>query len=379
MNLTSQTMLQHDKSLDFTMRTCNWRQIRFHCLKFAIGDKSNFLQVCKMLKLEASRNYPNLKNIMAKKLGRIGEIKNLREIWANEASDFTKWLAEEENLNLLSEAVGVDLELIKTEADVGRYSVDILAKESNTERKVVIENQIEPTNHDHLGKVITYAAGHDAALAIWIVRDAKEEHAKAVEWLNDHTDDSIGFFLLEIKVLKIDDSLPAPQFKVIVKPNEWAKAIKADSGSQHGLTDTKQRQFQFWTDFRSYLKQKDASISCQTPRGQHWYTFRIGTSIAHISTEVNTQKGFISCGLYIPKNKELFEFLKTKKDEIEDKFGKCKWIDAKVASRILLIKEMDEVMSDNAFHREEEFQWFYTKLVGFKKVFSPMIKDFLKK
>lgn len=202
---------------------------------------------------------------MAKKLGRIGEIKNLREIWANEASDFTKWLAEEENLNLLSEAVGVDLELIKTEADVGRYSVDVLAKESNTERKVVIENQIEPTNHDHLGKVITYAAGHDAALAIWIVRDAKEEHAKAVEWLNDHTDDSIGFFLLEIRVLKIDDSLPAPQFKAIVKPNEWVKAIKADSGS-HGLTDTKQRQFQFWTDFRSYLKQKDASISCQTPR-----------------------------------------------------------------------------------------------------------------
>ena len=210
------------------------------CLK--ICHKSNFLQVCEMLKLEASRNYPNLKNIMAKKLGRIGEIKNLREIWVNEASDFTKWLAEEENLNLLSEAVGVDLELIKTEADVGRYSVDVLAKESNTERKVVIENQIEPTNHDHLGKVITYAAGHDAALAIWIVRDAKEEHAKAVEWLNDHTDDNIGFFLLEIKVLKIDDSLPAPQFKVIVKPNEWVKAIKADSGS-HGLTDTKQRQF----------------------------------------------------------------------------------------------------------------------------------------
>lgn len=315
---------------------------------------------------------------MTKKLGRIGEIKNLREIWANEASDFTKWLAEEENLNLLSEAVGVDLELIKTEADVGRYSVDILAKESNTERKVVIENQIEPTNHDHLGKVITYAAGHDASLAIWIVRDAKEEHAKAVEWLNDHADDSIGFFLLEIKVLKIDDSLPAPQFKVIVKPNEWAKAIKSDSRSGE-LTDTKQRQLQFWTDFRNYLNQKAPSISCRSPKGQHWYTFSIGSSIAHVSTEVNTQKGFISCGLYIPRDKDLFEFLKTKKDIIEDKFGACKWVDAKVASRILLIKEMDEVMSDNASHREEEFKWFYAKLVEFKKVFSPMIKEFLKK
>lgn len=319
-----------------------------------------------------------LKNIMTKKLGRIDEIENLREIWANEASDFTKWLAEEENLNLLSETIGVDLELIKTEADVGRYSVDILAKESDSGRKVVIENQIEPTNHDHLGKVITYAAGHDAMLAIWIARDAKEEHAKAIEWLNDHTDESIGFFLLEIRVLQIGDSLPAPQFKIIVKPNEWAKAIKSDSGSRV-LTDSKQSQLQFWTDFRNYLNLKDTSLSRRTPRGQHWYNFPIGSSMAHISTEVNTQKGFISCGLYIPKNKGLFEFLKTKKDLIEDRFGKCKWVDAKVASRILLIKESDEVISENVSKRDEEFKWFYEKVIEFKKVFSPLIKEFSKK
>ena len=115
------------------------------------------------------------------------------------------------------------------------------------------------------------------------------------------------------------------------------------------------------------------------PRGQHWYNFSIGSSIAHINTEVNTQKGFISCGLYIPKNKGLFEFLKTKKDLIEDRFGKCKWVDAKVASRILLIKESDEVISENVSKREEEFKWFYEKLVEFKKVFSPLIKEFLEK
>lgn len=297
-----------------------------------------------MLRLETSRNFSMLKNIMTKKLGRIGEIKNLREIWANEASDFTKWLAEEENLNLLSEAVGVDLELIKTEADVGRYSVDILAKESNTERKVVIENQIEPTNHDHLGKVITYAAGHDASLAIWIVRDAKEEHAKAIEWLNDHTDDSIGFFLLEIKVLKIDDSLPAPQFKVIVKPNEWAKAIKSDNGSRE-LTDTKQRQLQFWTDFRQYVSENCKSFLLQMPRAQHWYTFRIGSSIARLSCGINAVKNQISCTLYISNNKQLYDYLYSHKDELETKLGIGEWF-CKKDSGFIIYKKTDDPLSD---------------------------------
>lgn len=318
-----------------------------------------------------------LKNIMTKKWGRIGEIKNLREIWANEASDFTKWLAEEENLNLLSEAVGVDLELIKTEADVGRYSVDILAKESNTERKVVIENQIEPTNHDHLGKVITYAAGHDASLAIWIVRDAKEEHAKAIEWLNDHTDDSIGFFLLEIKVLKIDDSLPAPQFKVIVKPNEWAKAIKSDNGSRE-LTDTKQRQLQFWTDFRQYVSENCKSFSLQMPRAQHWYTFRIGSSIARLSCGINTVKNQISCTLYISNNKQLYDYLYSHKDELETKLGIGEWF-CKKDSGFIIYKKTDDPLSDIQEKRIENFKWLLSESLEFKKVFSPMIKDFLKK
>ncbi len=314
---------------------------------------------------------------MTKKLSRIKVIKNLRDIWSNEATDFTRWLAEAENLDLLSDAIGIELELIKTEAEVGRYNVDILARDANTGRKVVIENQLEPTNHDHLGKVITYAAGHDAVLAIWIVKNAKEEHARAIEWLNEHSDDSLGFFLLEIEVLQIGDSLPAPQFKVIVKPNEWAKAVKLD-GSSGELTDTKQRQLQFWSDFKQYLEQKNTSLSCRTPRAQHWYSFSIGTSVAHISTEVNTQKGTLSCGLYIPRNKELFEFLKTKKDFIEDKLGECSWVDAKVASRVLTIKEKNKVMSDNVVQREEEFKWFYTELIAYKKLFSELIKEFNK-
>ena len=314
---------------------------------------------------------------MTKKLGRIKRIKNLREIWSKEASDFTRWLAEEENLKLLSDTIGVDLELIRTEANVGRYNVDILAKDLNTNSNVVIENQIEDTNHDHLGKLITYAAGHDVSLAIWIVRKAKEEHAKAVEWLNAHSDDNVGFFLLEIQVLQIGDSIPAPQFNIVVKPNEWAKAIKADNESKE-LTDTKQQQLKFWTEFKEYIEAQKTSFSCQTPRPQHWYTFSIGSSIAHVSAIVNSQKELLACELYIPKNKPFFNFLKTHKDEIEKSLGECNWVDASVASRVLVSLNLDEVMSEDNEKRANEFKWLLSKLQLMKKVFTPLLKEFSK-
>ena len=135
-------------------------------------------------------------------LGKIERIDDLRTIWKNEARDFTGWLAEDDNLALLSEAIGIDLELEERESSVGSFSVDLFASEEGTSRKVIIENQLEDTNHDHLGKVITYAAGKDASVVIWIVKRARDEHRQAVEWLNQHTDEDIGFFLVEIELWK---------------------------------------------------------------------------------------------------------------------------------------------------------------------------------
>ena len=314
---------------------------------------------------------------MIKRLARIQEIKNLREIWPNEAGDFTNWLAEEENLSLLSETIGVDLELIKTEADVGRYSVDILAKESNLGRKVIVENQLEDTNHDHLGKLITYAAGHDAVLAIWIVRNAKEEHAKAIEWLNDHTDDTVGFFLIEIKLLQIDESLPAAQFKIIVKPNEWAKAIKSDSDSKE-LTDTRQKQLQFWTDFRQYVGENFKSFSLQSPRAQAWYDLRIGSSMAHLACRISTTKNQISCTLYIENNKRLYDYIYSRKNEVESKLGIGDWF-CKKDSGFTIHKKTDNLTSNDKQKRKENFKWQISEAVEFKKVFLPMIREFPKK
>ena len=134
------------------------------------------------------------------KLGTLKEIKELREVWPHEALDFTPWLADEENMTLWADAVGLEITIDETESIVGDFNVDIYASETGTGRKIIIENQLEDTNHDHLGKLITYASGKDAEIIIWVVKRAREEHRSAVEWLNNHTDDKIAFFLVEIKL-----------------------------------------------------------------------------------------------------------------------------------------------------------------------------------
>ena len=160
------------------------------------------------------------------KLGKIQEVKDLREVWKNEAYDFTPWLAEEDNLSLLADAVGLEITLDETESTVGDFNVDIFATETGTDRKIIIENQLESTDHDHLGKLITYASGKSADIIIWVVKAAREEHRAAIEWLNNHTDEDIAFFLVEIKLYQIDNSNIAVKFEVVERPNDWAKEKK---------------------------------------------------------------------------------------------------------------------------------------------------------
>src|SRR5947208_1681225 len=123
-------------------------------------------------------------------LGKLKKV-DVREQWKHEANDFTKWLSQEESLQLLGNEIGYDIVLLNTEAACGDFNVDILAEEESTKKKIIIENQLEITDHDHLGKLITYASGHVASIAIWVVRDVREEHRKAVDWLNEHTDEDL--------------------------------------------------------------------------------------------------------------------------------------------------------------------------------------------
>lgn len=293
----------------------------------------------------------------------------LREAWPHEASDFTSWLAEEENLQLLSDEIGIDISLIETEANVGRYSVDILAEEETTGRKVVIENQLEATNHDHLGKLITYASGFDAEIVVWIVKDVRDEHKQAVDWLNEHTDDKINIFAIEMELWRIGDSPFAPKFQLISQPNDWAKAVKSSSG-QSQLTDTKLMQLDFWTQFKTFAASKGSQLRFRKAYPQHWYDVSFGVSKAHLSLIIDTRNEQIRCELYIPDCDELFAALASRQEKIEDELEyELEWMElpGKKASRIKAVLSMEVTNSDVW---DECFKWLLTAAESFSEVFS---------
>jgi len=244
---------------------------------------------------------------MEKHLAKLNKV-DLREVWGHEAIDFTNWLAQQENLDLLSKEIGIDIKLIQTEAKIGSFSVDILAEEETSGQKIIIENQLEETNHDHLGKIITYASGYEANIIIWIVKDVREEHQKAIEWLNEHTDENINFFLIKIELWQIDNSNPAPKFEIIVQPNEWAKAIKTNQLDGE-LTETKLQQLEFWKKFRKYVEERDKRIRLQTPHPSNCYDIHIGISDCHIVLTVSSRENFIGCEIYINTNKRVLKKL----------------------------------------------------------------------
>ena len=293
---------------------------------------------------------------------------DLRKAWNHEATDFTNWLAENENLSLLSDEIGTDIKLIQTEASVGKFSVDILAEEENTGRKIIIENQLEITNHEHLGKIITYASGYDAEIIIWIIKDVRDEHKQAVDWLNEHTDDKINFFAIKMELWQIGDSPFAPKFQIISKPNDWAKAVKKSAGKSE-LTETKILQLEFWNKFKEYAQNNSSKLKLRKAYPQHWYDLSFGNSESHISLTISSRNNFIATEIYIPDSKKLFYGLEKYKNNIEQELNvKLKWmaLENKKASRIKLSKEADV---DQAKNWEEYFEWLKITAEKFQTVF----------
>ena len=241
---------------------------------------------------------------------------DIRDVWSHEQYDFSKWLSAEENINELGDTLNLSLTDIETEKYVGSYRCDILCKDELTGKNVLIENQLEDTNHDHLGKIITYASGLDANVIIWIVARARQEHSSAIEWLNKHTDDDTAFFLLEIHAYKIGDSKPAPMFKVIEQPNDFEKNVKAivKKGS---MSESQTRRLEFWTIFNEVVIQKGKPFNTHKPSTDHWYTVAVGSSKCYISIDLVNKGHYIRVGLWIPDDKELFDSLYDNRENIE--------------------------------------------------------------
>jgi hypothetical protein len=305
---------------------------------------------------------------------RLGTLTRLdvRSIWPNEAKDFTPWLAQ--NLTALGEIVGMDLELQGQETPVGPFSLDVLARDLGRDRLVVIENQLELTDHDHLGKLLTYAAGHDAGAMIWIAKEIRDEHRQTLDWLNQHTDGKIEFFAVVVEVVQIDDSRPACTFKLVAFPNEWRKsAIESKEG---GATSERGEAYRvFFQDLLDQLREKHRFTGARVGQPQNWYSFASGISGITYSFSFAHQ-GQVRAEVYIDRgeagqNKALFDALQATREIIEREFGEAlQWerLEDRRASRIAVYRTGS--IEDDTQSLQEIKAWAIDRLLRLKKVFG---------
>lgn len=269
-------------------------------------------------------------------IGKLVEV-DIRELWKHEQYDFSEWLSKKENIENLNEILGLTLVDISKETYVGSYRCDLFAKDETTGIKVIIENQLEISNHDHLGKIITYASGLDAKVVVWIVKEAREEHRSAIEWLNNNTNSNVNFFLIEIHAYKIGNSDNAPMFQVIEQPNDFIKNNKSTNNSDT-MNKSQSQRIEFWNQFNDIIIERGKPFNVRKATTDHWYNVAIGTSEAHIDITLVNKDSVIGVELYITDNKDLFDKLYEKKECIEKELGfELEWrrLDSSKASRIV--------------------------------------------
>jgi hypothetical protein len=307
------------------------------------------------------------------KLGRLKRIENLRSIWEHEGHSFTPWLRD--NIELLAEAVGLELDLVESESPVGDYAVDLYAKDLNTGRWVIIENQLEQTDHNHLGQLMAYAAGKEAGVIIWISPQFRDEHRQALDWLNEITDETASFFGIELELLQVDDSVPAPHFKLVAQPNEWRKTISRPTASP------RQRAYEvFFSELLDKVRTKHSNLT-RASKGypQNWFTFPIGRSGFSISTTFAQNNSF-RVELYIDvgdkaKNKAAFDALYKEREVIEAGIDHpIVWerMDDKQASRIYC--GMNGSIGDDPARLRELQDWAVDLVWAFRKVLRPRVQ-----
>ena len=298
---------------------------------------------------------------------------DVRTLWKHEQYDFSNWLAQEKNIELLNDILGLTLVDIEKEAYVGAYRCDLVAKDDTTGIKVIIENQLESSNHDHLGKIITYASGLNANVIVWIVTQAREEHRSAIEWLNNNTNSEINFFLIELHAYRIGNSLPAPKFETVEKPNGFIKYAKGNTGNGE-VSESESERLAFWTMFNDVVATRGKPFNIRKPTVRHWYSVSIGKTGASISINLVNKDSNVVLELYIDDNKQLFDMLYEERDSIESELGfKMEWqrLNHKKASRIkCLIPGLD---FKNHANYEILMNQIVDKVVVMKKVFAAHI------
>lgn len=300
-----------------------------------------------------------------------------RKVWSNEAADFTPWLFQ--NLSLLGEALGLELEPKTTEAPVGDFSLDLLAHDLGRDRTVIIENQLTATDHDHLGKLITYASGYNASTVVWITPEIRDEHRQALDWLNQHTDTETEFFLVLVEVLQINQSPPAVQFRPVAAPNRWRKGKVGEPSSAE--PSSRGRAYQaFFQRLVDELREKHNFTRARATGPQNWYSFASG--VGGVTYNASFASGGRCRGeIYIDlgeqeKNKALFDRLAAEQTQLETAFKEpLSWerLEQRRASRIAVYRP--GTIDDPLETLEEVRAWLIDHLLRFKAVFGRRIAE----
>lgn len=304
-------------------------------------------------------------------LGKLEPV-DVRKVWQNEASEFTPWLAQEDNLAMLGETIGLELELQEQEKPVGPYRADLLCRDTTADQWVLIENQLDGTDHRHLGQLLTYAAGLEAVIIVWIAEAFNDEHRAALDWLNEVTDERISFFGLEIELWRIGESDIAPKFNVVCEPNEWTKG----SGDGNGPAVGNAARLEFWREFRAFALEREPKLKPRKATSKARLVFQTGRKGVSWHTRITQLKGGmlgISLSIRGKHAKLYFDILKAQQEEIEAALDvPVDWV-ASHGQKIYQIRTQTQGKIEDRDQWLQYREWLLKMLLHFQEVFSQRI------
>ncbi|MDB2226469.1 DUF4268 domain-containing protein [Halorubrum ezzemoulense] len=296
-------------------------------------------------------------------------------MWEDEERDFTQWLTE--NIDLLASELGIEIEDARAEEAVGDFSADIVAREMNTGETVVIENQYNRTDHDHLGKLLTYSSGKNAGFTMWLAEEFRPEHRSVLEWLNETGPKGAKFFAIKPRVVSIEGSEERGfEFEVVVEPNEWEREVSTES-----LSDLGRSYRQFFAEMVEAYSQRRPTWYKLKPGPRNCLTFSAGIGGVRFGWVFHQGPEF-SVELYIStsdkeRNEEIFEALKRDRTEIESNLGvELEWerLPEKQASRIKQPEDIDRTITDlTADQRNYLVEWGVDAMDEFQEEFEPRL------
>ena len=325
-----------------------------------------------------------------RELGEIQEV-NIREIWPHEAHDFTTWLAQPDGLALLGSALGLDLELVRQEASVGDFWLDILVRETSDGEFVAVENQLEMTNHDHLGKSITYAAENRVGYVIWIASYFRPEHKKAIDWLNSLAPGKVWFFAVEIHAIQIGDSLPAADFRPVAVPKDWEGGNARTVIPSRPSLASSELYFEFFQSLVDELREAEFTEDTEADPGEYGSeTYQLFPTLieseipySEISYNASFENGrtriyFFGQGEDRDLWQRVYDRLLAEKEQIEAEIGKdLEWKRRRNTYFFHISLWRDAKIDDPPTVLEEIRAWMVEMLPKFRNAFDPRIEKIL--